>query len=124
MMSEFEAKPETRRSPTLIAIAMAGLLAVAAGIYLIGSGERISQGHGCDEPRSLSRQLRSKPRSASGHRASRFGSRRPRGQRNRPHARACRLVLARSLGAHPGGDCRDRPGIVKVTLIASTQPAP
>jgi len=39
-MSEFEAKPETRRSPTLIAIAMAGLLAVAAGIYLIGSGER------------------------------------------------------------------------------------
>ena len=40
-MSEFEAKPQTLRSSAImIAVAAAGLFAVAAGIYLIGGTER------------------------------------------------------------------------------------
>src|SRR5947209_3923640 len=44
MMSEFEAKPETRRSSIIIAVAVAALFAVAAGIYLIGGAERKPEG--------------------------------------------------------------------------------
>src|SRR5437762_1584397 len=43
MMSELEpsqTKPRTRRSTTLIAVAAAGVVALAAGVYLIGGGER------------------------------------------------------------------------------------